>query len=94
MMKRGCVVILCVFLALPVYAGNGTIEETEAGMVVEFSGDDNDILAGKRLKEEQRIEEEQKQIEEKIKQQTAEIRESQTRIKEERRIERRNEEAE
>jgi hypothetical protein len=56
-----CLTALVVTMAFPVYAGHGTIKETDTAIIVEYSGDDDDKQAAKVLKEEQQKEEAQQQ---------------------------------
>ncbi len=56
MIRILCLAALFVTMAFPVYAGHGTIKETDTEIIVEYSGDDDDKQAAKALKEEQQKE--------------------------------------
>ena len=51
-----CLIAMSCILSVPVYAGHGTIKETDTEIIVEYSGDDDDKQAAKVLKEEQQKE--------------------------------------
>jgi hypothetical protein len=49
--------LLSVLIACPAQAGYGTIRETDKVVVIEYSGDENDKLAGRLVKEEEQKQE-------------------------------------
>ena len=53
MIIKLCVAVLLVLSALPAYAGHGTIQETDSQIIVEYSGDNDEIEAYKVLKAEE-----------------------------------------
>ena len=56
MIRILCLTTLFIIISFPVYAGHGTIKETDTEIIVEYSGDDDDKQAAKILKEEQQKE--------------------------------------
>lgn len=61
-----CLAALAALAGRPAAAGQGTIRETDAGVVVEYSGDESDVRAGQAQKaEEQQKEAEAEQLKDK-----------------------------
>jgi hypothetical protein len=56
MVRYICLAVLIVIVALPAYAGHGTIRETDEEIFIEYYGDEDDKQAAKVLKEEQQKE--------------------------------------
>jgi hypothetical protein len=52
MTKRFIQVAICAALALPAYAGQGTIQETDTQIIIEYSGGEDDVKAVKAKEEE------------------------------------------
>ena len=53
MIIKLCAAVLLALSALPAYAGHGTILETDTQIIVEYSGDHDEIQAYKILKAEE-----------------------------------------
>lgn len=61
MIRRICLAALIAVLPHPVHAGHGTIRETDTQIIIEYTGDDYEVKAGKMEKEQ---EEKKKEAEE------------------------------
>ena len=47
MTRKFIQIALCAALALPAHAGQGTIQETDTQIIIEYSGGDDDVTAAK-----------------------------------------------
>jgi hypothetical protein len=63
MMQKFILVVLYAALALPAYAGQGTIQETDSQIIIEYSGGDDDVKAAKAQEEEREVQRQADQAE-------------------------------
>jgi basic membrane lipoprotein Med (substrate-binding protein (PBP1-ABC) superfamily) len=67
MIQKFILVALCAALALPAHAGQGTIQETDTQIIIEYSGSDDDVKAAQIQHEEvqKQVQEEDAEIKKK-----------------------------